>query len=102
MWQFFNIHLKTCWHLCTESKTDTEQNRRWGWNYVACIESVVSYVKAEELCPRMTSLCRNIFSDTKGVETFTSVHTESPNMIFAALSGVLGCLIILASFRRKE
>ena len=83
----------------------------WGWNYVKCLESVVWNegfdVKAD--CWKLTSLCRNILSDT-GMDEFgnadsnikrSNVNGDPPTSAIAVamLAGVVASVMIFYTVR---
>jgi beta-glucosidase len=66
--------LNICLELCASASANSSVDDGWGWNYVNCLEKVVWDIqqlqqqsevedqsKVEDLCWRMTTICRDVF-----------------------------------------
>mmetsp|Transcript_12307 Transcript_12307/g.19074 ORF Transcript_12307/g.19074 Transcript_12307/m.19074 type:complete len:1059 (-) Transcript_12307:131-3307(-) len=108
--QFFNDSPQKCWNMCKTSSGIGDESKGWGWNYVNCIESVISDMNRDEdftpeKCWKMTSHCRNVFMVdplSAGAPSLPSPSSPSPIATGAAvLAGIMGTVSILLSFRGK-
>lgn len=116
------LSMNACLEMCTAVNTFPAEasdlpKDGWGWNYVNCLESVVTGMTRMDLDPRhdpktkqqqqqcwkMTLMCRDIFStenlDEFGVGPHASVqglHSQPPlSYAFALLAGLISSLLVL-------
>jgi len=114
---FYGFDWEKCYEMCTNiSKENYPLNGRhegWGWNYVDCIETVVKANVGNSLagdalsCPKMTTMCRDIFHtkllDECGTLPFgTRMVDAFLDVGVAFIAGIIAAVFTLSLFRKTR
>ena len=114
---FYGFDWDTCWDMCTgiarENYPLFGNHEGWGWNYVGCIESVVrasagtSKGDKTTSCPKMTTMCRDIFQtkllDEYGELPLNVWRTDALiNVGVAFVAGIVAAAFTLSLFRNNK
>lgn len=104
--QDFGLSNEECFDLCSSNPSFPlvavdEANEGWGWNYVECLENVLQGMQnGEKECDRMTTFCRDIFSNTRTA----NVHPSAiPTENFAALLvGLVAASVVVVMMKGRS
>eukprot|EP00980_Cylindrotheca_fusiformis_P014730 scaffold4009_cov124-Cylindrotheca_fusiformis.AAC.10 len=104
----------SCWDMCTSIQNAdgvSLNNDGWGWNYVACIESIVFEDSFEVgSCWKLSSLCRDVLA-TPSIDEFGNgrkpsfvdrFSINSVALVLALLSGVASSALIAYLMRSRK
>ena len=114
---FYGFDWETCWNMCTsiakENYPMLGRHEGWGWNYVQCIESIVTASSGFSIedraisCPKMTTMCRDIFH-TKLLDEYGELPLGASTADFlldvgvAFVAGIIAAAFTLSLFRNKK
>ena len=114
---FYGFDWVTCWDMCTSVAKENYPvhgtHEGWGWNYVQCIESVVKAKEGTSVgdkaksCPKMTTMCRDIFH-TKLMDEYGELPLSAStsdlllDVGVAIVAGIIAGAFTLSLFRKKK
>ena len=114
---FYGFEWDTCYDMCTNISQEhypiNGSHEGWGWNYVACIETIVranvgdSVADDAASCPKMTTMCRDIFhakllNECGNLPLGTRMADAFLDAGVAFVAGIIAAIFTLSLFRKTR